>query len=57
MRQTVVRNLYWEAVQLMPTNPAYHDLDDLLLDAADNLGMTAAQIANIQTACEAVEIN
>lgn len=57
MGQTVVRNLYWETVQLMPVSPNYHDLTDLLLDAADNLGMTSAQIANIQTACEAVNID
>jgi Zn-dependent metalloprotease len=57
MGQAVVRNLYWETVQLMPVSPNYHDLHDLLLDAAGNLGMTSTQIANIQTACEAVEIN
>ena len=57
MGQTVVRNLYWETVQLMPVSPNYHDLTDLLLDAADNLGMSPTQIANVQTACEAVEID
>ncbi|GMV94490.1 MAG: hypothetical protein AMXMBFR82_42680 [Candidatus Hydrogenedentota bacterium] len=57
MGETVVRNLYWEAVQLMPTNLGYHDFFQLLLDAADNLGMTTAQINNIQSAGAAVAID
>lgn len=57
MGEAVVRNLYWEAVQLMPTNLGYNDFYQLLLDAAANLGMTTAQTNNIQNACEAVEID
>jgi Zn-dependent metalloprotease len=57
MGVAIVRDLYWEAVQLMGTSPNYSDFHDLLLDAADNLGLTTAQINNIQTACEAVEID
>jgi Zn-dependent metalloprotease len=57
MGETDVRELYWEALQLMPVDPDYNDLYQLLLDAADNLAMSPAQVSNIQNGCEAVEIN
>jgi Zn-dependent metalloprotease len=57
MGVAMVRSLYWEAVQLMPSSLNYHDFNVLLLDAADNLGLTTAQVNNIQNACEAVEID
>ncbi len=57
MGVAVVRDLYWETVQLMGTSCNYHDLHDLLLDAADNLDLTTGQVDNIQAACEAVEID
>jgi hypothetical protein len=41
----------------MGSSPNYHDFHDLLLDAADNLSLTSGQVDNIQTACEAVEID
>jgi len=41
----------------MPTHLGYSDFQQLLLDAADNLGFTTGQVNNIQTACEAVEID
>lgn len=56
MGVATVRELYWEALQLMPTSLNYHEFYLLLLDAADNLGFTSGQVANIQNACEAVEI-
>jgi len=57
MGEATVRNLYWETIHLMPTGPGYHDLYLVLLDAADNLGFSQAQINNVQNACEAVEID
>jgi len=41
----------------MPTNLSYNDFYQLLLDAADYLGFTPGQVTNVQTACEAVEID
>ncbi len=57
MGEGIVRDLYWESLQLMPQYPVYNDLCQLLLDAGDNLSMSQAQIDNIQIACEAVEID
>ncbi len=57
MGELPVRELYWETLQLMPVDPDYNDLYQLLLDAADNLGMSPAEVSNIQNGCEAVEID
>jgi len=57
MGEAVVRSLYWETLQLMPTNLAYNDFYQLLLDAAGNLGLSPAVVTNIQNACEAVGID